>query len=144
MSAYATQQDLLGEIQMADLIMLTDDDTPPSGSLNTAILGQAIANASGLIDRYCGNVYDIPFNPIPASVLSMAVTITCYKLLRRREVPDEKNKFAEEYKSVISFLEKVNRREAMLDLGASQDFGMVAANVTPTIYGCGNFPVSSR
>jgi phage gp36-like protein len=143
-SAYCQQADILGEISYADLVTLTDDDTPPTGDINTEILNQTIANASGLIDRMVGNIYSLPFSPIPPSVTSLAVTITCYRLLRRREVPDEKNKFADDYKLAMRMLERVNTGEQHLDLSVNRDFSQVAANVTSTPFGYGNIPASTK
>ena len=137
MSAYTTQAAIQGEIQNSDLISLTDD-APVQGRVNQTVLTQVIANASGLIDQYIGNIYDIPFAIAPASVANLALTITCYKLLRRREVPDEKNKFTDGYRDALSFLKQVQKREAVLDLAATQDFSQVAADVRPTIFGWGN------
>lgn len=139
MSAYCTQADIQGEIQLQDLISLTDDNTPPLGVVDIAVLNQVIANASGQIDRMVGNVYDVPFSPVPPSILSMAIVITCYRLYRRRETPDELNKFYPDYKEVTDFLLKVQKREDVLDLSASQDFSQVAANMRSSIYGSGNW-----
>jgi len=137
MSVYTTQAAILGEIQMMDLIALTDD-APKTGNVNVSVLNQVIANASGEIDRMVGNVYDVPFNPAPPSVASMALIITCYRLVRRRQVPDEKNKYFADYKEVREFLKRVQVREDVLDLSINADFSQVAADVRPSIYGWGN------
>lgn len=144
MSAYCTQADIEGEIQAADLIQLTDDSIPPTGSVDTSVLNQVIANASGLIERYVGNIYDLPFNPIPPSVRSLAITITCYRLYRRRLVPDEKNNFTEDYLEAIKFLAAVNSGEKMLDASVGRKFSQVAANAVTTPWGSGNTIASSR
>ncbi len=117
---------------MADLIALTDD--AGTGYLDTTILNQVIENASGKIDQFVGAVYDVPFNPVPPSVVPMAITIACYRLLRRRETPDEKNKFYEEYKDVIEFLKGVQSRDNTLDLSIEDDFSQIQANLRGTIY----------
>ncbi|MDE2097600.1 MAG: DUF1320 domain-containing protein [Patescibacteria group bacterium] len=136
MSAYCSQSDIEGEIQDSDLISLTDDSQ--TGNLNSTVLNQAIANASGEIDRYVGNIYQVPFQPAPPSVQSMAIVITCYRLYRRREVPDERNKYYEDYKGVRDYLKRVQNREDVLDLSAQQDFPQVQSDGRPTIYGIGN------
>ena len=138
MSAYCTQAQLLGEIQLADLITLTDD-APATGIINQNVLNQVIANASGDIDQYLGAVYDVPFTVTPVSVSQMAVTLTCYRLFRRREVPDEKNKFYEDKCRVIKQLAKYQSRELTLDLGVAQDFAQVSFDARPTVYGSGNY-----
>jgi phage gp36-like protein len=125
MSAYCTQADILGEIQMADLIDLTDD-APFTGNVNTVVLNQVIANASGLIDQYIANVYQLPLAGWPPAITSMAVTITCYRLYRRRQTPDEVNKFFAAYKDLVEFLKKVQAHESILDLNLPQAFSGAA------------------
>jgi phage gp36-like protein len=144
MSTYAIQADILGEIQTADLISLTDDDSPPTGDINIEVLNAAIENASGVVDRYVGNLYAVPFDPVPPSVRSLTVTICCYKLYRRRLVPNEKNNFTEDYLAAIKFLEAVNSGDKMLDLTVVRDFSQVAANTLTTPWGSGNVVVSSK
>ena len=144
MSAYCNQDDITGEIQESDLVSLTDDSTPPMGVVDDTILNQVIANASGVIDRYVGNIYSVPFSPVPPSVRSLTITIACYRLYRRRLVPDEKNNFTEDYLAAIKFLEAVNSGEKTLDIAAVRDFSQVAANTGTTPWGSGNFPSSSR
>ena len=136
MSQYCTTADILGEIQDAELIRLTDD-APKTGAINQTILTQVIANASGKIDFYVGSRYSIPFNPTPPSVESMVITIVCYRLYRRRLVPDEKNNYTEDYRDVISFLEKIKAGDEALDLSVQQQFSPVQANQRSTIFGWG-------
>ena len=140
MSAYTSKTAILGEIQMSDLIALTDDDN--TGSLNETVLNQVIANASGYIDRKVANIYgaQLPFVPVPVSVASLALIIACYRLYRRRLVPDEKNNFAGEYNDACDFLNKVNIGEMHLDDVPSRDFPQGAITGQTTIYG--NSPFS--
>lgn len=139
MSAYTTQAAINGNIQMADLIALTDD--VGTGQLNAGILNQVIANASGIVDWNCANIYgqQLPFNPVPLSVASMALTIACYMLYERRETPMEQNKFAPRYKDVMAFLSKVNTGEMHLDDVPTRDFPQGAISGRPTIYAGGIF-----
>ena len=145
MSQYTNQTAILGEIQESDLIALTDDSG--LGEVDSTVLGQQITNASGFIDSKVANIYgtQLPFDPIPSSVASMALTIVCYRLLRRREVPDEKNKFAEDYKDVVDFLNRVNKGEAMIDDVVSRDFAQVVYTSRNTTYGVksSNMPANS-
>jgi phage gp36-like protein len=127
----------LGEIQLADLISLTDD-APFTGNVNQTILNQVISNASGEIDFYVGSRYSVPFSPTPPSVESMAIVLTCYRLYRRREVPDEKNKYTEDRQEIIKFLQKVKAGDEALDLSVSQEFSPVQSVQRATIYGWGS------
>ncbi len=135
MSSYTNQTAILGEIQMSDLIALTDDDS--TGFLNQTVLDQLIINASGFIDSKCANIYgdQIPFSPVPPSVASMALTIVCYRLYRRRLVPDEKNNFTEENNNVKKFLDEVNKGDSHLSDVTLRDFPQGAVTGQPTIYG---------
>ncbi len=134
--SYCTTAQILGEIQQSDLIAATDDDN--TGNINQTILDQVISNAEGEINRLVGNVYDVPFNPAPPSIVTIAIIITCYRLYRRRLVPDEKNNFWPDYREVREFLQKVHMREDVLDLSVEANYSQVQANVRPTIYGYGN------
>tara|TARA_R110000868_G_scaffold133813_1_gene345539 strand:- start:1263 stop:1703 length:441 start_codon:yes stop_codon:yes gene_type:complete len=142
MSQYTSQDAVLGEIRLKDLIALTDD--LKTGSVNTTVLNQVITSASGYIDSKVANIYgqQLPFNPIPSSISSMALTITCYRLLRRAEVPDEKNKFTESWRDAKEFLDRVNKGEAMIDDVVNRDFAQVAFTVRSTTFGVKgtNFP----
>ena len=148
MSQYTTIQAINGEIQQSDLIQLCDD--VGTGQLDTGaqtILNQVIINSSGEIDQACANLYgqQLPFNPVPSSVASMALTITLYRLARRRLVPDEQNKYFASYKIVRDFLNRVNTGDAHIDDVPGRDFSQVAWTGRSTIYGTqfSNVPASS-
>lgn len=145
MSAYTNKTAILGEFQLSDLIALTDDDR--TGQVNDTVLNQVIENASGYIDSKIANIYgqQLPFDPAPSSVASMALTITCYRLLRRRSVPDEKNNFQQDWLDVKDFLDRVNQGLAMIDDVPSRDFAQVAFTYRNTTFGNAgtNMPANS-
>ena len=135
-SIYTTQAQILGEIQLMDLIALTDDTN--TGNVDTTVLNQIIANAGGFIDSKIANIYgeQLPFTgTIPSSVASMALTITCYRLYRRRLVPDEKNNFTEEYNNVVAFLNEVNEGIKHLNDVPSRDYPQGAVTGQTVVYG---------
>ena len=140
MSSYTSQTAILGEIQLSDLIALTDD-APKQGIVNTTVLNQIITNASGYIDSKCANLYgeQLPFTPAPNSPSSVAsytaLTIACYRLFRRREVPDEKNKFFDDWKDVKEFLDGVNKGDNHLDDVPYRDFPQVVHTGQSSLYG---------
>lgn len=136
MSAYTNENDILGEIQLKELIRLTDD-APTTGAVNQTILNQVIANASGEIDSYVGSRYSVPLVPTPPSVEAMAIVITCYRLYRRREVPDEKNKYKEQYDDAIKTLKTIKAGDEALDLSVNQAFSPVQSVQRATIFGWG-------
>jgi phage gp36-like protein len=138
MSVYCQQSDILGEIQQADLIALTDD-APSTGRINTAVLNQTIANASGFIDQYIGAIYQLPLTQTSPAITNLAITITCYRLYRRRNTPDESNKYFEAYKDAVEFLKRVQNHEAILDLNLPQAFSGAAYVARRGIYGRGRY-----
>lgn len=142
-SAYTTQAQILGNIQMPDLISLTDDSN--TGNLDNGVLNQVIANASGVVDMYSANIYgsQLPFNPVPLAVANIALVIACYMLYERREVPMEKNKFGPRYVAAVKFLEGVNVGKFHFDDTTNRDYSQVAATGRATIYGAGNVLANS-
>lgn len=109
------------------------------GTLNATVLNQIIANASGLIDSRVSNIYTVPFgSPPPTSIKSAAITITCYRLFRRRLTPDEKNLFYDDYLNTLKFLDKVNSGEANIDLDTTRAVEPGVVLQRPTIYATGN------
>ena len=145
MSQYTTIAAINGEIQMLELVQLTDDTN--TGELNSTVLNQVITNASGEVDQACSNLYgqQLPFQPVPSSVANIALTIACYRLYRRRQIPDEQNKFWKEYSRVRDFLDDVNTGDKHLDEVPARDFPQVAMTGRSTIYGVAssNFPSTS-
>ena len=134
--SYCTKEDILGEISMSDLVALTDDTN--LNTLNLTVLNQLIANASSLIDSRLANIYTVPFGtPPPSAIKSAAVTITCYRLFRRRLTPDEKNLFFDDYENVMRFLDKVNAGEAQIDSTVSRAVPPGVNIQRPTIYAAG-------
>ncbi len=141
---YTTTSAILGQIQMSDLIALTDDD-PTTGNINQSVLDSVISAASDTIDAAIGNIYQVPISPVVAPITSWALTITCYMLYRRRLVPDEKNNFTEAYNRVTKLLDMVNNGEYRLNLQENRDFSQVAIAAQSTIYGTvgSNLPSNS-
>jgi phage gp36-like protein len=132
--SYCTQSDIEGEIQNADLIMLTDDTN--TGLVNSTVLNAVIQNASDFIDSHLAGIYTVPFsNPIPTAVKSWCVTVSCYRLYRRRLNPMEKNNYAEAYREVCSQLNDIRKGETGVDLGVPRTVTQGAVAGQQTIYG---------
>lgn len=131
--AYTYQNAILGQIQMSDLISLTDDDG--TGEVNTGILNTIITAADDKINAAIANIYQVPVSPISPPVTSWSLTITCYMLYRRRLVPDEKNNFSSDYHEVMALLKMVNDGTYHLNLTELRDFSQVAYTATNTPYG---------
>ena len=108
--AYCTQSEILEQMDEDVLIQLTDDDD--AGVVDTGVVAQKIADADALIDGYCGAKYTVPFDPVPALVLSFSVTIAIYKLYgRRKGAPKD---IRTRYEDVIEFLKGVAKGENII------------------------------
>lgn len=75
---YATQQDLVDRFGEDELRQLTDRDN--SGSIDTAVLDQALADASEEIDSYVGARYRLPLSTVPQILVRWAADIARYHL----------------------------------------------------------------
>jgi len=75
---YATQQDLVDRFGEDELIQLTDRDN--SGSLDTGVLDQALADASEEIDTYVGARYQLPLSTTPKILVRWCADIARYHL----------------------------------------------------------------
>lgn len=72
---------------------------------------------------------------VPDKITNAATTLFCYELMRRRLVPDEKNPFERDAKSVKDELLKIANGELVLDGTYRDFFGPVAAWVQQSVLG---------
>lgn len=115
---YCTLADLKNQADESILIQLTDDED--TGEVVTSVTDQAIADAGAEIDGYCGQRYDLPFDPVPVLVRKMAVDIALYNLHGRRpdSLPEER---ADRYKQAVAFLRDVAKGTATLGVNDPSD-----------------------
>jgi phage gp36-like protein len=100
---YATQQDFIDAFQEHEAIMLTNLDRPNAIAVDSVPLNKALADASALIDSYCGLRYLLPLSPLPEVVNSYCLDIARYRLDRIRSREDVRLR----YEDAIKFFEKV-------------------------------------
>lgn len=102
---YCTQDDILAQLPINDLIAQTDDEG--FGEVDSTRVDAAIAGAGATIDSYCQGRYPLPLSPVPQVILSLCVDLAIYNLFTRRAV-DDPPKVRESRKiDAIRFLEKV-------------------------------------
>lgn len=107
---YATQADILLQLDEEVLIGLTDD--AGVGSVNAATVTRAISDADAEIDAYCGTRYDVPFSAATPIIRKLSVDIAIYNLfIRRQTAPDERK---ERYDNAVRFLKDVSKGAASL------------------------------
>jgi phage gp36-like protein len=124
--AYCTKTDLLYKVDEDILIQLTDDDD--TGSVDDAIVSEAIAEADAVINGYCGTKYDVPFSDVPVIVKKWSGDIAIYNLYcRRRGVPED---VITRYSAAIDALKDVSKglvTLGVLDPGVDTDDGPEAS-----------------
>jgi len=109
---YCTQADISpARLTAAQLIQLTDD--AKTGAVNAAVVTTCIAAASGLIENYCRERYQVPLQQT-AELTEMCVSIAVYKLYNRR--PGKMTETVQQsYKDVIVLLKDIAAKKASLD-----------------------------
>lgn len=123
--AYCTLADIKDQVEESRLIQLTDDEG--AGTIGTARVDKAIADAGEEIDGYVGSRYTVPLNPAPAILRKLAVDIAVCNLFARRDKAPEGR--VERYKTAIRFLEQVAL--GRISLGAADPDGTPPASDAP-------------
>lgn len=89
--SYVTQADMEARFSVVDLTALTDRTEPPANAIDTAVLGEALAQASGLLDGYIGAQYVVPV-ATPSPDLKLHCSHIAYYLLHRDSAPEKVTK----------------------------------------------------
>lgn len=110
---YALKADMLEEFSEAELIQLTDRDTPATGAIVDAVLDRALAGASAEIDgyltRYAGTTLVLPI------LTRYCCDMARYRLYRDA-APEEVRL---RYRDAVRFLEQV--AAGKISLGAQAE-----------------------
>ncbi|WP_315742830.1 MULTISPECIES: DUF1320 domain-containing protein [unclassified Bradyrhizobium] len=80
--SYAAQSDLVARYGTPMLIDLTDRADTPAGTIDAAVVTQALADADAAIDGYLLGRYTLPLATTPALLKDLAAPIAVYKLHR--------------------------------------------------------------
>lgn len=114
--AYCTVNDITGMLPRETLIQLSDDEA--LGAVDTTRVDEAIAQAGGEIDSYCGERYGVPVTPTPAVLKKLSVDIAIYNLYSRRvtEMPPVRK---ERYQNSIRTLEAIAK--GLVSLGVEPE-----------------------
>ena len=111
--AYAVQSDLVPlRLTQAELVQLTCDDV--TGVVNTAVVNEALEEASGIVDSYCRARYQTPLQASD-SVKGKTVDIALWLLFRRRRNAKNGEIIRQAYEDAIAFLGQVSTGKATLD-----------------------------
>ena len=88
--SYCTQADIEKLIPVKELVRLTEDGN--GTAVVTAVVDDAIARSSSLIDSHCARQYQVPFAlPAPAVICDLCAVLAAYELQARRPqtMPEE-------------------------------------------------------
>lgn len=128
--AYATQDDLLQRMSMAELTQLTDDAR--LGVPNATVVQGALDEASAKVESYVRNRY---VTPLQASITATAITrdIATYLLFSRR--PQQMSETVRQrFEDAIAELNAISTGKAALDqpVAAAAPQSVSSVGVLPT------------
>ncbi len=101
---YSTLDEIVKLLPEATLIELTDDTG--AGTVDGAVVAEAIAQADAEIDSYCGGRYGVPLSPVPEIAKKLSADIALYHLYSRRvaQMPEARK---DRYKDAVRLLEGI-------------------------------------
>lgn len=126
--SYATPQDLLNRYSNRDLVQLTNED-PAATTVNTAVLQQALDDASAEIDGYLGARFVLPLTDPPSILNRIAADIAMYRIQSLRPIHDLADA-RKRYDDAIAMLIRVAGGE--LTLGIAADGRETAVSAEPS------------
>lgn len=115
--AYCTLADLQKIVPEQDLIQLTDDDIPAQVII-TANVDRAIADAGEMIDGYLRGSYDLPLDPVPGLLGTLAIDIAVYRLYSRRPKLTPPEGVKERHDNAMKILKLIQEGKITLGAGA--------------------------
>jgi phage gp36-like protein len=130
--AYATQDDLLQRMTLAQLTQLTDDATPKAGVPDETKVNGALEEASGRVDSYCRSRYVTPLQQSD-TVTTITRDVAVYFLFSRR--PQQMAETVRQrYEDAMAMLKDVAAGKAVLDqpVTAAAPQSVSAEAVKPT------------
>ncbi len=130
---YATIDDLVPlRLTGEDLTELTNDD-PDATSPDMTVVSAAFAEATGLVDGYCGQRYGTPLQA-SAMVRAIMLDLVTYALATRRRQTKPNETWSERRDQAIALLRDVAAGKASLDqpATAAQPQSSSASVTTPT------------
>lgn len=122
--SYAAPQDLINRYPNRDLVQLSNED-PAAQSIDTAVLQQALDDASAEIDGYLGARFTLPLSAPPEVLNRLAADVAIYRLQALRPLHDLTDA-RRRYDDAIAMLTKVAAGELTLGIAAGQGETQIA------------------
>lgn len=112
---YCSTDDIISELNGADLIPFCDDTG--SGQMSDALtmLNKIIDRESSKIDGRISSIYQTPLVPTPPALRDACAIFVCEALYRRRLSPSEKNPFTMEAEEMRERLKLIGNGKLELD-----------------------------
>jgi phage gp36-like protein len=107
---YATQQDMIDRFGSTELIELTDRAN--LGSIDTTVLGRALADADAEINGYLASRYTLPLLSVPPVLVAKACDIARYYLYDVRVTEAVKAR----YDDAVSYMQSLAKGLVSLGL----------------------------
>lgn len=101
---YASLQNLTDRVGAELLLQLADRSTPPTGAVDSAVIGRALSDTDAVIDGYIAGRYVLPLQSVPPLLVDLASSIALYKL----HIVQPEGKIADDYKDAIASLVKIS------------------------------------
>lgn len=124
--AYCTLDEIKKQLPEAVTASLTDDSL--TGSIDAAVVGEAIADADAEIDAWVGGRYQVPFSPVPDVICKVSADIAIYNLFSRRdaELPEVRK---DRYRNALKLLESIAK--GTVSIGAAEQTAAQATGDLP-------------
>lgn len=114
MPAYTDRDRMVRRYGLPRLTDLTDRE-PYAGTVNDAVLGEAVASAGSVIDSFLGTRYRLPLDPVPDVVRDVADKLA-FAALYVTEAPD---KVTADFNAAMKLLRDLADGRASIDAPGS-------------------------
>ena len=123
---YATQQNIIDRISNDSLLIIADRDD--DGAVDTAIVDEAISDATAEIDTYVAAKYDLPLAVVPKVLTRLCVDIAVYRLSVDADLGTEERR--KRYEDAVKLLVRISEGKVSLGLEEPAVTTNGAASVT--------------
>lgn len=123
--AYCTQAELIERYSERMLIEISDRADAPTGTIDTALIDRAIADADALIDGYLAVRYQLPLASVPRLVKDLSLRIAIY-YAHAHVAPD---KIKEGHDNAIATLKQISAGHVRLDVAGVEPAASGASEV---------------
>ncbi len=125
MADYCTQSEMEARFGAAMLVAVSDRADAPTGTIDTALISRAIADAGALIDGHLKTLYALPVPAIPPLLRDLALRIAIY--YAHSDVASEK--ITADYKDALKILTQISAGIVKLDIAGAEPASSGAGGV---------------